>query len=125
MDLAIDITRNTLLILHFVGLASLLGGFLVQIKSLKAKTAKILPAMVHGAWTMLATGLLLVGVAEYRVANGANFEVDHLKIGIKSVVLIVVLVLVLVNKKKPVVSSGVVASIGVLSTANIVLAVVL
>lgn len=125
MDLAIDITRNTLIILHFVGLASLLGGFLVQIKSLKAKTAKILPAMVHGAWTMLATGLLLVGVAEYRVANGANFEVDHVKIAVKSVVLIVILVLVLINKKKPVVSSGVVASIGALSTANIILAVVL
>lgn len=125
MDLTIEITRNTLIILHFVGLASLLGGFLTQMKSLKTASAKILPAMVHGAWTMLATGLLLVGLAEYRVAMGANFEVDHVKIGIKSLVITVILILVMANRKKQQVSSGIVGAIGALSLINIALAVVL
>lgn len=125
MDLTIEITRNTLIVLHFVGLASLLGGFLTQMKSLKTANARILPAMVHGAWTMLATGLLLVGLAEYRVAMGADFEVDHVKIGIKSVVITVILILVMANRKKQKVSSGIVGAIGALSLANIILAVVL
>jgi len=125
VDLTIEITRNTLIVLHFVGLASLLGGFLTQMKSLKTANARILPAMVHGAWTMLATGLLLVGLAEYRVAMGADFEVDHVKIGIKSVVITVILILVMANRKKQKVSSGIVGAIGALSLANIILAVVL
>lgn len=125
MDLTIEITRNTLIVLHFVGLASLLGGFLTQMKSLKTANARILPAMVHGAWTMLVTGLLLVGLAEYRVAMGADFEVDHVKIGIKSVVITVILILVMANRKKQKVSSGIVGAIGALSLANIILAVVL
>jgi len=125
MDLAIDITRNTTLILHFIGVASLLGGFLTQMKSLKISTATVVPAMVHGAWTMLLTGLALVAVAEYRVANGADFEVNHAKVGIKLVVLLVILVLVLRNRKKPGVSSGIVGAIGALSITNIILAVVL
>jgi hypothetical protein len=81
--------------------------------------------MVHGAWTMLLTGLALVAVAEYRVANGADFEVNHAKVGIKLVVLIAILVLVLKNRKKPRVSSGIVGAIGALSITNIILAVVL
>ena len=125
MDLTIEITRNTLIVLHFVGLASLLGGFLTQMKSLKTANARILPAMVHGAWTMLVTGLLLVGLAEYRVAMGADFEVDHVKIGIKSVVITVILILVMANRKKQKVSTGIVGAIGALSLANIILAVVL
>lgn len=125
MDLTIEITRNTLIVLHFVGLASLLGGFLTQMKSLKTANARILPAMIHGAWTMLVTGLLLVGLAEYRVAMGADFEVDHVKIGIKSVVITVILILVMANRKKQKVSSGIVGAIGALSLANIILAVVL
>jgi len=125
VDLTIEITRNTLIVLHFVGLASLLGGFLTQMKSLKTANARILPAMVHGAWTMLVTGLLLVGLAEYRVAMGADFEVDHVKIGIKSVVITVILILVMANRKKQKVSSGIVGAIGALSLANIILAVVL
>lgn len=45
---------DTLLALHFVGLASLLGGFLTQ---MSAGTKRIVPAMLHGALTMLLTGL--------------------------------------------------------------------
>ena len=125
MDLVLNVTRNTTLILHFIGLASLLGGFLTQIRFLKTSTATVIPAMVHGAWTMLITGLVLVAVAEYRVASGADFEVNHAKVGIKLVVLLVVLVLVLANRKKPRVSSAVVGGIGALSVTNIILAVVL
>jgi len=94
-------------------------------KTLAQSAAKIVPAMVHGAWTMLATGLLLVTLAEWRVAMGADFEINHTKVGIKLVVLLVILVLVLRNRKKDQVSSAIVGSIGALSVVNIILAVVL
>ena len=125
MDLAIVITRDTLLILHFIGLASLLGGFLTQIKALAQSTARIAPAMVHGAWTMVATGLLLLTLAEWRVAMGADFDINHTKVGIKLVVVLIILVIVLRNRKKDQVSSAIVGSIGALSVLNIILAVVL
>ena len=119
----VEIIRNSLIVLHFVGLASLLGGFLTQVKAMSAGTAKIVPAMVHGAWTALVTGLLLVGVAEWRIAMGANFEVDHTKIAVKSIVVAVILILVMLNRKKDVVRAPAFGAVGALTLTNVVLAV--
>ena len=118
-----DIIRYSLVVLHFIGLASLLGGFMAQMKAMASGTARIVPAMVHGAWTLLITGLALVGVAEWRISMGANFELDHMKIGIKSLVLIAILVLVLLNRKKDSVKAPVFGAIGGLAILNVVLAV--
>jgi hypothetical protein len=122
MNLTIEIVRNVTLILHFIGIGALLGGFLTQMKSMRAKQAKIVPAINHGAWTMFITGLILTGVAEYR-ASIIGFEVNHALIGAKTAVVIAILVLVLLNRKKPVVSSAVFGSIGILTIANITMAV--
>jgi hypothetical protein len=123
MEFTAEIFRNTLIVLHFVGLASLLGGFITQMKAMSAGAAKIVPAMVHGAWTMLITGVALVGVAEWRGAMGAAIEVDHMKVGIKSLVLTAILVLVLYFKKKDSVKAPVFGVIGLLTVLNVVLAV--
>ncbi|TFB73285.1 hypothetical protein E3O06_08630 [Cryobacterium glaciale] len=114
-----DLLRNILLILHFVGLASLLGGFLVQIKPIIAGKGTIVPAMFHGALTQLVSGLLLVGV----IQMGSLGHIDNAKIGVKLLVLIVITVLVIVNRKKPSVSSLVLWAIGALTFANVVIAV--
>lgn len=119
----IDLTRNSLIVLHFVGLASLLGGFLTQMRAMGAGVAKIVPAMVHGAWTAFATGLLLVGLAEYRIAMGADFEVNHMKIGVKTVVVLVILILVMANRKKDSVKTPVFGAVGALTLTNVILAV--
>ena len=123
MDLTVELVRNSFVVLHFIGLASLLGGFLTQMKALAASAAKIVPSMVHGAWTMLITGVALVGIAEWRIAMGADFEVDHMKIGVKSLVLLLILFLVLYFKKKDSVKPAIFGLIGLLTTLNIVLAV--
>jgi hypothetical protein len=112
-----------LVVLHLIGLAALLGGFLVQIKALRAKTAEVLPAMAHGAWTSLLTGLLLVGVAEWELAMGGGQEIDHSKIAIKFVVVAIIVTLVMLHRKKKPVSSSVLGTIGGLSLLNVVLAV--
>lgn len=119
-----EIVLNSLIVLHFVGLASLLGGFLVQIKALKSGEGKIVAAMNHGAWTMLITGLALVGVHEWISAlDPAAVEIDNLKIAVKSIVLTLVLVLVMHYRKKATVKSSILALIGALTFTNIVLAV--
>jgi hypothetical protein len=117
------IVKMFLVVLHLVGMAALLGGFLVQIKALKAKTAEILPAMVHGALTSFITGLLLVGVREWERASGGGEELDHAKIAIKTVVVLIVLTLVIINRKKKPVSGSVLGTVGGLTFLNVVLAV--
>ncbi len=112
-----DLARDIVLILHFVGLASLLGGFLVQ---MKPKEKVVNAAMFHGALTQLVTGLLLVGIRE--MGDG---EVNHMKIGIKLVLLLVIGALVLVHRKRGSVSTGVWGAIGALTVAEIVVAVVM
>ena len=122
MELTVEILRNVTLILHFIGIGALLGGFLTQMKAMSSRQAKIVPAMNHGAWTMFITGLILTGIAEYR-ASIIGFEVNHALIGAKTFVVVVILVLVLLNRKKPVVSPAVFGSIGLLTIANITMAV--
>jgi hypothetical protein len=110
-----EILKNLTLVLHFVGLASLLGGFLVQ---MSATAKRIVPAMFHGALTMLVTGLALVGLEQ-----ALDDDVNNTKVGVKLVVLLVITVLVLLNRKKPVVPVGLWAAIGGLTLLNVVLAV--
>jgi hypothetical protein len=117
------IIKSFLVVLHLVGLSALLGGFLVQIKALRAKTAEILPAIVHGAWTAFVTGLLLVGVREWELSLGGGHDLDHSKIAIKSVVALTVLVLVMLNRKKKPVAGSALGTIGGLTFLNVVLAV--
>ncbi len=111
------ILRIVLLILHFLGLASLLGGFLYTMKD-KVKT---LPSgMFHGALTMLVTGVALVGVA-YGSGNGDH--VDNGKITVKLLVALAVAVLVILNRKKESVAVPVWATIGGLTILNVIVAV--
>lgn len=115
----LDLARNVLVILHFIGLASLLGGFLVQMSAFKTRSVVINPAILHGALTQLVTGLLLVVVAE--MGEG---DVNHMKIGIKLAIALVIYVLALINRKKKPVSSAVIGIIGALTIVNVIVAVV-
>jgi hypothetical protein len=117
------IVKDFLVVLHLVGMAALLGGFLVQIRALRTKTAEILPGMIHGAWTALITGLLLVGVREWELAMGGGYELDHGKIAVKSVVALILVVLVMLRRKQKPVSSAYLGTIGGLAFLNVVLAV--
>jgi hypothetical protein len=110
-----ELVEKSLLVLHFVGLASLLGGFLVQARS---QPRRVNPAMFHGALTQLVTGLLLVGVLQ-----GMDEPVNNAKVGVKLAVLLLILVLVVANRRKESVPDGVWGAIGGLTLLNVVLAV--
>ncbi|MEW1627418.1 hypothetical protein AB0387_08295 [Streptomyces sp. NPDC089173] len=108
---------GVLVALHIIGIASLLGGFLTQMKAMGAGTARFVPAMLHGALTMLVTGVALVGL------NQADDQaVNNIKIGVKLALLVVILVLVYVKRDDERVEKGAFAAVGGLTVANIFIA---
>lgn len=110
-----DILHNLVLLLHFVGFAALFGGAFMQ---LKGPARSVNPAMLHGAITQLVTGVLLVGFLEM-----GDRDVNHMKIGIKLAVLMVIFVLVLINRKKDNIPAGQFWGIFGLTLANAAIAV--
>ncbi|MFB8212572.1 MULTISPECIES: hypothetical protein [unclassified Streptomyces] len=103
--------------LHIIGIAALLGGFLGQMKAMKAGTARFVPGMLHGALTMLVTGVALVGLDQ-----ADDHPVNNVKIGIKLLFLVVILGLVYVKRDEEKVEKGVFAAVGALTLANIFIA---
>ncbi len=112
-----DVLINVFVALHIIGIASLLGGFLTQMKAMSQGSARFSPAMLHGALTMLITGVALVGL------NQADDQsVNNLKIGIKLAVLVVILGLVYVKRDEDKVDKAVFGAVGGLTVANIFIA---
>ena len=113
-----DFVYNLLVIFHFIGLASVVGGFLVQMKS-PAKGVN--PAMIHGALTQLVTGVAMVGLVESGVV--ADEEIDSNKIAVKLGITLIITVLAFVGRKKTPPQVAFWGAIGALSITNIVIAV--
>ena len=113
-----DILIHLFVGLHIIGIASLLGGFLTQVKAMGQGTARFVPAMLHGALTMLVTGVALVGL------NQADDQtVNNIKIGVKLALLIVILGLVYVQRDEETVDKRLFGLVGLFTTANIFIAV--
>jgi hypothetical protein len=108
---------NLFLAFHIIGIAALLGGFFSQMKLLKTGEARITPGMLHGAYVMLVTGIVMVGLRE---ADDA--DVNHVKIAVKLVLLVVLTALAYVNRDEEKVATPVFGVIGLLTTANIFIA---
>ena len=114
---------NLFLVLHFIGLAGLLGGLLAQIPNKPKQLQKL---VMHSALLMLIAGVVMVGINQMMHADDPTVEVlDHVKIAIKSTVLIVILALGYLNIKKSELSSKVWAAMTALATLNVVIAVFL
>ena len=113
-----EFVYNLLVVLHFVGLSSLLGGFLIQMSS---ASKGINMAMFHGALTQLVTGLGLAGILSAELL--ADETVNHTKIGIKLGVSLAVLVVVLIGRKATGYAKSMWAAVGGLTLLNVVVAV--
>ncbi len=116
-----EIVRDLLLVLHFVGLAALLGGWFVQISD---DTKHMTMAMWHGVLTQLVTGVLLVGV-RYPLHDAVDYFAipSSAKVGIKFAVAVAVAGLVYVGKKKATVTTGYWGAVGGLTLLNVAVAV--
>lgn len=113
-----DVLIHLFVGLHIVGIAALLGGFLTQLKAMGRGEARFVPGMLHGALTMLVTGVALVGLNQ-----AGGHHVDTLKIGVKLALLIVILGLVYVKRDEERVEKGAFGLVGLLTTVNIFIAV--
>ncbi len=112
-----DFIYNLVVILHFIGLASLVGGFIVQMPS---PDKGVNAAMFQGALTQLVTGLIMVGMVE---GGAVEDELNMTKISVKLAVVLVVTVLAFIGRKKTPPQVALWGAIGALSIANIFIAV--
>jgi len=84
---------NILLILHFLGLAAVIGAFLVQVRR---KGGFQTFWVITGLVTQLVTGLGMMGIIDATHDGGAN----HAKLGVKLVIAAVALVLAFVARAR-------------------------
>ncbi len=112
-----DILHSLFLFFHLLGTAALIGGWLATFKK-----PTVLQWQHIGAWVQLLTGLMLVGLLEMN--DGA---VNHMKIGVKLIVLIAVLVAAIIGRRKVArnepVAKGLAHAVGGLALINVALAV--
>lgn len=108
--------RLILLFLHILGFAALIGGLLVQVREAEKK---VLPAMRDGVGTAFLAGLFLVGLLE----TDDEADVDNAKIGVKFLIGLVLLVLVMINTRKPKIPNGLYWALLALSIGNVAVAV--
>ncbi|WP_306370885.1 hypothetical protein [Nocardiopsis sp. CC223A] len=109
-----DILYSALVFLHIIGLAGIIAGFLMQLMTDDPRSTKVL---LHSSLLQLVTGLLLVGVAEMADLG----DLDHIKIGVKLVVALAVVVVGVLNLRRPAKNLAIIA--GVLAIVNIGVAV--
>lgn len=113
-----DVLIHLFVGLHIIGIAALLGGFLTQMKAMGQGAARFVPGMLHGAATMLVTGVILVGLNQ-----ADDHHVNNVKIGLKLALLIVILGLVYVKRDDESVEKPLFGLVGGLTVANIFIAV--
>lgn len=107
--------RLVLLFLHLLGFAALFGSLVVQARDAEKR---VNPAMRDGAGTAFLAGLFLVGVLE-----AGDATVDHVKVGVKFAVGLVILVLVMANTRKPSIPQGLYLGLLLLTVVNVGVAV--
>lgn len=110
-----DLLRQLLLFVHILGFAALLGGLFVQ---LSASERRVNTLMRDGSGTAFLAGLALVGVLE-----AGDGDVNHVKVGVKLVVGLVILGLVMANVRKERIPNGLFFGIFALTLVNIAVAV--
>ena len=112
---------NLFLVLHFIGISGLLGGLLAQI----AVKPKQLPKFaLHSAWLAFIAAIAMVGINQMMHSDDTTVQVlDHIKVAVKSTILIVVLAIGYLNIKKAALSNKAWGLMTLLTISNIVIAV--
>ena len=108
-------------VLHFLGMAGLVGGLIVGVSE---KPLRIKKAALHSGLLVLLAGIFLVIINSIQHANDSSIEmIDHSKIGVKLLVVVVILVLGFKNLAKSEVSKRTYMSMLALALLNILVAV--
>jgi hypothetical protein len=112
----VEILRQSLLYLHLIGFALLLGGAVVQYLS---GALRINRAMLGGAMAQLVTGAALAAP----LRGGGDAEPDPAKLAVKAIIALVVAVMVVVPRNREAVNRGHFLAIVGLTLANAAVAV--
>jgi len=125
-----ELVRDITLITHFIGLALIIGPFIVQ---MRAHSGYYFGWVMTGSIVQLVTGLLLTGLAEMRLADDPDLSVNNTKIAVKSVIAtVIVIAAVHAYRKQKKLGAGdnerkllpYLHSAGALAIVNVILAVV-
>ncbi|HEY0637160.1 MAG TPA: hypothetical protein VGD67_05900 [Pseudonocardiaceae bacterium] len=106
-----EVVRLILVFLHLLGMAVLVGTFLVQRRT--APEGPLNAGWLHASLLQLVTGLALVGVNE-----GLDNDLDHAKIGVKLVVLLVILGIVVWGRRREALAPWVAPALAGLAVLN-------
>jgi len=108
-------------VLHFIGMAGLVGGLLV---GLSEKPLRIKKPALHSGLLVLLAGIFLVIINSVQHASDSSVEMlDHAKIGVKLLVVAVILVLGFKNVAKSEVAKRTYVTMLGLSLLNMLIAV--
>ncbi|MEI6362126.1 MAG: hypothetical protein WCP95_08320 [Actinomycetes bacterium] len=113
-----EFVYNLFLVLHFIGLAMLLGGWFVQMSSPDKGVNR---TMLEGALAQLITGFVLVGMLSAGAIEGES--PNNTVVGIKMLVVIIITVLAFIGRRRQPPQVAIWAAIGGLTLVNIVVAV--
>jgi len=111
-----EIVRLLLVFLHLLGMALLLGSFLVQRRV--APQGPLNVGWLHGSLLQLITGLALVGVNE-----AEDRELNNIKIAVKLVVLLVILGAIVIYRRRETLPPWVAPGLAGLVVVNTAIAV--
>lgn len=111
------IVYDLLLFLHFVGLALLLGAFLVQVRDPQKTVTRW---MWDGALTQVVTGILMVGMLSMSMIPDET--PNNAIVGVKLIIAIVIAVIAFIGKRRPAPQVGLWAAIGILTIVNMLIA---
>jgi uncharacterized membrane protein SirB2 len=113
---SVDLVRHLLLFLHLLGMALLIGTFMLQFKA--GKDAPLNKGWLHGSALQLVTGIALMLLAPL-----THQDYNHIKLGVKLLVLIVIGVLAVFHVSKERVPKWLGPTLGGLVVLNVGLAV--
>lgn len=111
-----ELIIHVFLVIHILGIAALLAGFFTSMKDMKTGM-KVNVGVLHGAYTMLITGLVMAGVSD-------PAKLNTVVISLKTISLTVIFFIAYTYRKKETTPKWAVPVIFLLTTLNIVLAVV-
>ena len=113
--------KSVFLIIHIL---AVLGGLALLLTALPKPTKSIHVGFLHSMLTALVAGIALVGIdTSLHASDPVKYEaLNHGKVGIKFLVIMIILALTVKNKKKSEVSTGIWAGLLALTLANIFIA---
>lgn len=112
---------DILVVLHFIGMAGLVGGLIVGVTE---KPLKIKKAALHSGLLVLLAGIFMIIVNSVQHASDSSVEmVDHGKVGMKLLVVAIILIIGFKNLAKNEMAKKTYMTMLGLSVLNILIAV--